>query len=291
MLPQILCKGSLQDPANQAVTNLLTVDYFNGQPSQGQNVGRVTGTLFTTTIDSLGNNGAPFTWVDTEERSLACAGPLATSDVCAMINAKIQAAEELQRATASLPAPTVTLALTALFDTSLAAALLFTAAQLVTFAKGYHFAGLTRDPGVTSIPLVLTAFAFFFMLVSFIPPPPAEDSFSATLNPALVRTFVERSIGLGGLWWGGGQIQLGLSAVTSPLTPLTLTPVAGSCVLPYASTALRAASLGMVCASTIVALILRSTLLKEAEAAARAPSAAAAQQAAPPAAINPVYGA
>jgi hypothetical protein len=291
VLPQISCTAGILVDSELSKT-LLEVDYFNGSPGSNQNVGRVTGTLLTTTVNSLGWNGAPFTWVDTEERDFACAGPLVTSDACAMLNAKIQAADELRSTTVSLPANPITTALTSLFDISLAAALLFTVAQLVTFSKGFHLAGITRDPSVTGIPLVLTAFSFFFMLVSFIPPPPSEDSISATLNPALVNLFVNRSIGLGGLWWGGAQTIFGVNAVIAPLAPLNLSPLAGSCVLPTASTALRAASLGMVCASTIMAMLVRSTLLKEAEAlTAPAPSAAAAQQAAPPSAINPVYGA
>jgi hypothetical protein len=75
VLPQISCIVGVQ-ASSELGRNLLTVDYFNGERSQGGlNVGRISGTLLTTTIDSLGWNGAPFTWVDTEEREVARRAP------------------------------------------------------------------------------------------------------------------------------------------------------------------------------------------------------------------------
>ena len=73
--------------------NWFFLDFFNGNPETGQNVGVVSGDLTSTTVDSLGWNGAPFTWVDVEEADIACAGPLITSDVCVGLQHKIRAYE------------------------------------------------------------------------------------------------------------------------------------------------------------------------------------------------------
>ena len=246
--PALTCTAAAAQasPLAQQVT-LLEADYFSGQPSQGQNVGRVTGTLFTTTVDSLGWNGAPFTWVDKEERVVACAGPLVTSDICQALDAKIQAADELLATKWEVPSFPAIVSLTALTDTCLALALILTALQLLAAAKGYHLAGIVKDSTITSIPLALVMFGFFVMLTSFFAPPPSlAEVKSATLNPVLINLFVNKTIGLGGLWWGGAQTIFGVSAVLKPLVPLPLEAGDTACAFSAEAIQLRTASLATI---------------------------------------------
>ena len=171
--PALTCTAATaKDEKIAQLVTLMQADYFNGQPALGEIVGRVTGTLFTTTVDSLGWNGAPFTWVDKEERVVACAGPLITSDVCQALDAKIQAADELLATKWEAPSFPAIVSLTALTDTCLALALILTALQLLAAAKGYHLAGIVKDSTVTFIPSALVMFGFLIMLTSFFAPPP-----------------------------------------------------------------------------------------------------------------------
>jgi len=64
---------------------------FNGTPEQGINVGLMSGDLSYTALDSLGWNGAPWSFVDAEEASLTCVGTLTGSDLCLGLNFKISA--------------------------------------------------------------------------------------------------------------------------------------------------------------------------------------------------------
>ena len=287
--PEFACSASQAkaDPLAQQVT-LLQADYYNGAPSSGQQVGRVTGTLLTTTVDSLGWNGAPFTWVDEEEKEIACEGPLITSDVCGALNAKIQAANQLLATAWSPPAQPLITSLSALSAVFLAFALIFTGLQVI--AAFCRYSKLARDTTTTFIPMALVAFAFFIMLTSFFTPPISNvGSFSATLNQALINTFVEKTIGLGGLWWGGAQTIFGVQAVLQPLRPLPLVASDSICVLTTASTYLRVGSVSTICLSFIAAMIFRSEFAKVME-TITAPAATPAQGSSVPQTItvNPV---
>ena len=218
--PTLTCTAAAAQagPLAQQVT-LLEVDFFNGQPSLGQNVGKVTGTLFTTTVDSLGWNGAPFSFVDKEMRASACAGPLVTvpppqttSDVCQGLDAKIRAADELLATKWEVPF-TAIISLTALTDTCLALALILTALQLLAAAKGYHLADIVKDSTITSIPLVLVMFGFFVMLASSLAPPPSPAGVkAASLNPALINLFVNRWLRRAVVGSGAGHFRPQCSA-------------------------------------------------------------------------------
>ena len=99
------------------------------------------------------------------------------------------------------------------------------------------------------MPLALVLFAFLAMLGSSLTPVTTLSpggSRSATLNPALVNLFVNKTIGLGGLWWGGAQTIFGLTAVQRPLVPLSLEFASSTCALSAASVQLRTASLAAI---------------------------------------------
>ena len=287
--PEYTCTASraVVDPlAQQAV--LFKVDYYNGAPSNGQNVGLVTGTLLTTTVDSLGWNSPPFTFIDEEERRTACAGPLSTSDKCLALTAKIQAVSQLLASVWSPPAQPSVTSLSALTRVLLSFALICTGLQVT--AAFCRFTKLTKDATTAFVPLVLVACAFFIMLTSFFTPPLSNaGSSSSSLNQALISTFVSRTISLGGLWWGGAQTIFGLQAVLQPLVPLPLAASDSTCTLTTESNSLRAGSVATICLSFIAAMIFRSEFAKVMKAITSSAATSTQGPSAPPTVtVNPV---
>jgi hypothetical protein len=182
---------------------LTAVEWFNGSPEQGQNVGIVYGDLAFTTIDSLGWNGAPFSWTDLEEADIACAGPLATSDVCMGLRLKITGHEIYN-------------VLIILNLICLVPAMVFTSwvvhqlrfGMIVSSNDSAHVGywgcvtentSLWRDP---CLYVLLHVICFVPGIFVGLPAWP--------ISMLLLRN---KFIGLGGLWWGGAQTIFGVPGV------------------------------------------------------------------------------
>lgn len=237
------------------------IRWFNGPPSEGQFIGRTNATLLKTTIDSMGWNGAPFTWVDTEEALIACAGPLISSDICTGLQIKMRI-PALLVGTALDPAPTTAglFPFAAMTLASLGLALLFTAVQLALISTGKAQLMLL-SPVTASIPSALLSFAFACTLASLLPTsmPSLLRRFSPSADPAMVRAVSDNFVGLGGLWWGGAQTIFG---VQYEFTVLPLPPTTQVCALSTLSLNLRAAALGMIFLATLCGATFRGVYLQ-----------------------------
>jgi hypothetical protein len=258
--PTARCSAATIAAADSAKT-LLTIDYYNGPPppAVSTRVGLVTGTLTTTTIDSLGWNGQPFTWIDDTEEAIACNG-LVTSDVCVALRPKIQAANRLLGAfdQGVSAAPALFQGLSLLM---LALAFLVTCAQLAAVAKVCRLGGIVEDGGASAMPLGLIVLSFFLLLPTLLPSMYAVAPRAAALDAVLINTFLQRTISLGGLWFGGGQTTNGLTAVLrQPQPTVQLLGAAGDCFNDSALL-LRAVALGVVCLCAVAAVLTRSALL------------------------------
>ena len=180
----------------------LAVEFFNGSPEQGQNVGIVTGDLTSMTVDSLGWNGAAFTWIDIEEADVACTGPLVTSDVCVGLRHKIAAGEIYDVLFVVLLLAFVP---TIAFNSWLVHQLRFGLVEQTQDKATVGYYGCVTanaawwlDP-CTYIILLLVAFVSSLLV-------------GVPAYPIAMSLALDNFIGLSGLWWGGAQTIFGAQA-------------------------------------------------------------------------------
>ena len=163
------------------------------------------GDLQFTTIDSLGWNGAAFSWTDREEADVACAGPLATSDVCMGLRMKITCNGIydfliIMNLACFIPA----LAFTSWMVHQLRFGMIGRTMDSATV--GYwgcvtQQTSLWRDP------------CFYVILQLLCFPPGILIGLPAW--PIAMLLMRDKFIGLGGLWWGGGQTIFGVQGVVT----------------------------------------------------------------------------
>ena len=184
---------------------LRAVEWFNGSPGQGQNVGLVFGDLAFTTIDSLGWNGAPFSWTDREEADIACAGPLVTSDVCMGLRLKITCNGIYDFI---MILCVTSLSLCIIFTSWLVHQLRFgLVVQTNDNAMVGTYGCLIQETQVWRDPCLYIYFLGVSVVVSVLVGLP-----SWPISMLLMR---DKFIGLGGLWWGGAQTIFGVQGVVN----------------------------------------------------------------------------
>ena len=155
------------------------------------------------TVDSLGWNGAAFTWMDREEADVACAGPLITSDVCQGLKHKIRASE--------------------IYDVLIAVAMIVLV-SFITFNSWlvhqlrFGLVEQTQEKAVVGYYGCVTANAAWWldpctyivaMAVSIVP----SLCVGLPAYPIAIALARDNFVGLGGLWWGGAQTIFGVQAV------------------------------------------------------------------------------
>ena len=181
------------------------MEFFNGSPEAGQNVGIVCGDLAHTTVDSLGWNGAAFTWVDAEEADIACAGPLITSDNCQGLKHKIRSNEIYDFLIVLMLCATLA---SIVFNSWLVHRLRFGLIEQ-SMERGVvgYYGCVTSNSQWWTDPctfIVFQAIALVFAVLIGLPAFP--------IAIALAR---DNWLGLSGLWWGGAQTIFGAQAVIS----------------------------------------------------------------------------
>jgi hypothetical protein len=155
------------------------------------------------TVDSLGWNGAAFTWLDREEADVACTGPLATSDVCLGLWHKIRANEIYDFL--------IVLSLSALlpviaFNSWLVHQLRF---GLVAQTQDRATVGYYGCVTSSSVWWLDPCTYIFLVAIAFVP----GVLVGLPSYPIAISLARDKFLGLGGLWWGGGQTIFGTQAV------------------------------------------------------------------------------
>ena len=166
-------------------------------------MGIVSGDLTSMTVDSLGWNGAAFTWLDREEADVACVGPLATSDVCMGLWHKIHASEIYDFL--------IVLSLSALlpviaFNSWLVHQLRFgLVVQTQDKASVGYYGCVTSSSAWWLDPCTYV----FLSAIAFVP----GVLVGLPAYPIAIHLARDKFLGLSGLWWGGAQTIFGAQAV------------------------------------------------------------------------------